>query len=71
MREVAGVTPQQVLQELAEIAFALPGEEGGLPVKVADKLKALELLGKNHALFTDRHELDGVQAVIEVQDYDE
>ena len=36
------LTPEHVLAELAEIAFAVPGEEGGLPVKTADKLRALE-----------------------------
>lgn len=36
------IDADHVLDELAEIAFAVPGEEGGLPVKVADKLRALE-----------------------------
>ena len=40
------IDADHVLDELAEIAFAVPGEEGGLPVKVADKLRALELLYK-------------------------
>ena len=39
------IDADHVLDELAEIAFAVPGEEGGLPVKVADKLRALEILG--------------------------
>ena len=30
------IDADHVLDELAEIAFAVPGEEGGLPVKVAD-----------------------------------
>ena len=34
------IDADHVLDELAEIAFAVPGEEGGLPVKVADKLRA-------------------------------
>ena len=34
------INEEHVLDELAEIAFATPGEEGGLPVKVADKLGA-------------------------------
>ena len=33
------INEEHVLDELAEIAFATPGEEGGLPVKVADKLR--------------------------------
>ena len=34
------IDADHVLDELAEIAFAVPGEEGGLPVKVTDKLRA-------------------------------
>ncbi len=45
-----GLDAQRVLEELAGIAFAVPGEEGGLPVKVADKLRALELLYKHLGL---------------------
>lgn len=43
------IEARRVLNELAEIAFAVPGEEG-LPVKMADKLKALELLYKHLGL---------------------
>ena len=43
------INEEHVLDELAEIAFA-PGEEGGLPVKVADKLRALEMLYKHLGL---------------------
>ena len=43
------IDADHVLDELAEIAFAVPGEEGGLPVKVADKLRALEMLYKHLA----------------------
>lgn len=35
------IDADHVLDELAEIAFAVPGEEGGLPVKVADKLREI------------------------------
>lgn len=41
------LTTARVLEELGEIAFATPGEEGALPVKMADKLRALELLYKH------------------------
>ena len=44
------IDAEHVLGELAEIAFAVPGEEGGLPVKVADKLRALEMLYKHLGL---------------------
>ena len=40
------VEPEQILEELAGIAFAAPGEEGAPPVKMADKLRALEILYK-------------------------
>ena len=46
----AEITAQQVLDELADIAFAAPGEEGAPPVKMADKLRALELLYKHLGL---------------------
>lgn len=47
MREIK---PEQVLDELAEIAFADPGGEGAPPVKVADKLRALEMLYRHLGL---------------------
>ena len=50
------------LDELAEIAFAVPGEEGGLPVKVADKLRALEMLYK-HLGLGDGAKTEGVVIV--------
>lgn len=58
------IKPEQVLEELAEIAFAVPGEEGGLPVKVADKLRALELLYKHLGLGDSA----AVEAVVIVDD---
>ena len=45
------LTPEHVLGELAAIAFAEPGaERGGQAIKVADKLRALELLYKHLGL---------------------
>ena len=44
------INADHVLGELAEIAFAVPGEEGGPPGKVADKLRALEMLYKHLGL---------------------
>lgn len=43
-------------------AFAVPGEEGGLPVKVADKLRALEMLYK-HLGLGDGAKTEGVVIV--------
>ena len=41
----------QVLEELAGIAFAEASDESGAKLKVAGKLRALELLGKHWGLF--------------------
>ena len=41
------LTPEHVLAELAEIAFADPAAEAAPPVKTADKLRALEMLYKH------------------------
>jgi phage terminase small subunit len=46
------MTGDEVLQELSDLASADCDE----PVRVSDKLKALELMGKNHKLFTDKVE---------------
>ena len=52
---VERLTPDHVLGELAAIAFAEPGaERGGQAVKVADKLRALELLYKHLGWATAR-----------------
>lgn len=44
------IDEKHVLAELAEIAFADVGAEGAPPVKVADKLRALEMLYKHLGL---------------------
>ena len=44
------ITAERVLAELAEIAFADLGAEPAPPVKVGDKLRALELIYKYLAL---------------------
>jgi phage terminase small subunit len=46
------MTGDEVLQELSDVASADCDE----PVRVSDKLKALELMGKHHKLFTDKVE---------------
>ncbi|MDY2695134.1 hypothetical protein [Gemmiger sp.] len=47
---VCDLTPEHVLAELAEIAFADPAAEAAPPVKTADKLRALEMLYKHLGL---------------------
>ena len=56
------IDADHVLGELAEIAFADPGAEGGPPVKMADKLRALEMLYKYLGLGEGRRE-EGVVIV--------
>lgn len=48
----------RVLAELESIGFARPGDPE-MPVKMGDKLRALELLGKTEKLFTDRVDVTG------------
>lgn len=52
----AAMTADEVLQELSDVASADCDE----PVRVSDKLKALELMGKHHKLFTDKVETNEV-----------
>ena len=59
------LTPDHVLGELAAIAFAEPGtERNGQAIKVADKLRALELLYK-HLGLGDSQTTEGVVIVDE------
>lgn len=59
------LTPDHVLGELAAIAFADPGTEwSGQPIKVADKLRALEMLYK-HLGLGDGQTTEGVIIVDE------
>lgn len=61
---VCDLTPDRVLGELAAIAFAAPSEDGTLPVKVADKLRALEMLYR-HLGMGDGQTAEGVVIVDE------
>ena len=59
------LTPEHVQGELSAIAFAEPGaERGGQAIKVADKLRALELLYK-HLGLGDGQTTEGVVIVDE------
>ena len=59
------LTPDHVLGELAAIAFADPGtERSGQPTKVADKLRAMEMLYK-HLGLGDGQTTEGVIIVDE------
>lgn len=52
------VTPNRVVQELEAVAFGPGSDASGAEVKMASKLKALELLGKHLGLFESRREKD-------------
>lgn len=54
------VTTDQIEAELAKIAFADNPDyfSTGMTVRTTDKLKALELLGRRHGMFTDKIEHD-------------
>jgi phage terminase small subunit len=47
---------EQVLEELKTVAFAPASDASGAELKVAQKLKALELLGKHLGMFGSREE---------------
>lgn len=48
------VTQDRVIKELAGIGFAPKPMDRAFEIKVSDKLKALELLGKHLGMFTDK-----------------
>jgi len=51
-----GVEARAIIAELASVAFAPIGDPD---ISTRDKIRALELLGKNQALFTEKIELTG------------
>ena len=50
-KEDCALRREQVLEELKGVAFASASDASGAELKVAQKLKALELLGKHLGLF--------------------
>ena len=50
-KEDTSLRREQVLEELKAVAFAPASDASGAELKVAQKLKALELLGKHMGLF--------------------
>ena len=57
-------TPQRVVQELEAVAFGPGSDAAGAEVKMASKLKALELLGKHLGLFESGREKDSQPVTI-------
>ena len=54
------ITQDQVLNELAAMAFADVAEAVEIRLKPSDKLKALELLGRHLGMFKDKVEVSGI-----------
>ena len=50
-KEETALRREQVIEELKSVAFANASDASGAELKVAQKLKALELLGKHMGLF--------------------
>jgi len=50
-KEDTALRREQVLEELKGVAFGVASDASGAELKVAQKLKALELLGKHLGLF--------------------
>jgi len=48
---MADHSQEQVIQELGRVAFGEASDENGARVKMASKLRALELLGKHLGMF--------------------
>lgn len=53
------ITQEQVIEEIGRVAFAEAADYADAALKYANKLKALELLGKHLGMFTDKVEHSG------------
>ncbi len=62
--EQNGINAEHIANELAQIAFSKVNEEGRL--SYADKMKALELLGKQLQLYSQKVELSNSEIVINI-----
>lgn len=60
------VSQDEVVKELAKIGFSRTGAVDELEMKIGDKLKALELLGRHLGMFTDKQE---VTATVSYEEY--
>jgi phage terminase small subunit len=69
----ADISAERILDELASIAFLTPEQLDALKsIKGGEKMRALELLGKYHTLFTDRIENTGEVTInVSLEDDDE
>ena len=69
--EKLDIKSDDILKELQIIAFANKKEFKKWPMKMTDKLKALELLGKHLTLFSDKVTIDGSITCIIVDEEEE
>lgn len=59
------ISQEEVLRELGSIAFGEASDASGAAVKVASKLKALELLGKHFGIFEGRPRQESRVVIVE------
>ena len=61
-QERTEITQDMVVRELRDIAMAEASDESTSELKYANKLKALELLGRHLGMFKDKVEVSGLAA---------
>ena len=61
-QERTEITQDMVVRELRDIALASASDETDSELKYANKLKALELLGRHLGMFKDKVEVSGLAA---------
>ena len=64
----AGMTDSEIMAELRDIACARPGDAGGDPVKVTDRIKALDLLHRYNSEVPAAAGEEGLTIRLEVLD---
>lgn len=69
--ERTNITQDKVLDELAEVGFAKKNTVHGIRMKMSDKIKALELLGKHLGMFQDKQDDHVPVTVVVNYDYGE
>lgn len=65
------VTQDMVLSELVEVGFAKKNAVNGIRLKMSDKLKALDMLGRHMGMFQDKQDDHVPVTVVVNYDYGE